>query len=757
MHKMVWIIIFNILATTVGAQYKEFPKLQNLFDAGKYDKCIKKAEKYAKSEKKELLPHVYIMKSWLAIDDDSEHKNNKNAVSKALSAAKKISRKDKENELLQQYADDFSTLQKKAFAKADALVKDGKCSNAIRIYDNLNDIFGDAPSAYKKSLCMLADEYQSKDGFVLLRNTVLGIYRNYKKGQTYDKLPQAFARLSKEYLQRHYPTNAVDILRKGVEVFPNDTDIRNEMVGQITLQYNSIISSDYRKDLYQLRQQLLWADSSYKSYEPVDAMLQATNERILELMVKFEVDSIHNTLNFIHQCHTQNPDYYTQSYFNSYLTSLYDHADIKRIDGGLKSLTRLLINYNTTLAKQGGQPVAQYVFRFILEDGNYRAAALFLQQTQELYPKDKPMLAAMQGSLESKLVDLLSAAPKEEAALNMAATFTSIAPNNKKLKQLEQDLYVDIMGQYAAQNSFAHFYAVAYRGLERYPNHPQMMKLKKEVVIKDYNTNFTPNLIQNDAEMRVISHVASCTPGKVDSAAQQKFINVLNYLRRQAGMYDSCFLDNELNQMAQQAALMMLARNDLSHTPDSSWKCFTPQGKRAAGSSNLSLGHAGTSALLGQMADDGEDNGSVGHRRWILNPYNKVFGHGSTSNTMALWVFGKYFRDPEKDRAPQWNDNQYFTWPPKDFAAKGLVPKRWSFSLEEADFSGAKIKVTRKGKTLKIKPEPIEEGYAVNTCVWQMLDAVSAGDIITVTLTNVNIAGENNPKNYTYTIEVLDL
>lgn len=757
MQKMVWIIVFQLLAATVGAQYKEFPKLQKLFDAGKYDKCIKKAEKYAKNEKKELIPQVYLMKSWLAIGEDQSHKQNKIAVNKALTAARKITRKDGEAILFDKYLDDFFTLQVQATAKADALVKDGKCNNAIRLYDNINGIFNDAASAYKKSLCMLKDEYQNKDGFVLLRNTVLGIYRDYKKGSSFDKLPQAFARLSKEYLKRRYYTNAEDILRKGVEVFPKDTFVRNEMVGQIQQQYNSTITSDYQKDLQQLLSKLLWADSCFDAYDPIEEMLQQTNEHILILMVKYEIDNTQLMLDFIRQCEQQNPDFYTQSYINSFITSLYDHSDIKRIEEGLKNITRLLISYNTAIANKGGQPVVQYVYGFILEDGNYRAASYFLQQTKSLYPKDKTMLAAMQVSLEDKLIDLLTQAPKDELSLDLAETFLAIAPNNKKLIQLEQNLYVEVLKAYSAQNNFAHFYTVAYRGLERYPAHPTMMQLKKEMVIKDYTANYTPNLILDDAEMKVVCYVPSCTPGKVSEEAQQKFINLLNYLRRQVGMYDSCFLDADLNEMAQLAALMMKARNELSHAPDSSWKCFSQKGKKAAGSSNLSLGHAGTNALLGQMEDNGEGNGSVGHRRWILNPYNKVFGHGSTDNSMSLYVFGKYFNNPEKDRTPNWDGTQYFSWPPKDFAPIKLVPKRWSFSLENADFSSAKIKVTLKGKNVKIKPEPVVKGYAVNTCVWQMEDEVKAGNVYTVTLTNVSIAGETKTKNFTYTIEVLDL
>jgi tetratricopeptide (TPR) repeat protein len=250
MSKMVWIILLQMLWAQLNAQYKEYPKLQKLYDAGKYEKCIKKAEGYSKNESKEPLPYLYAMKSWLAIADNDDE--NKSAVNKAIAAARKAMRKDKEDKLYERFYNDYDLLNKKAFAKADALVKNGKCSQAIRIYGNINELFGDRLSNYKKSLCMLQDENMVNDGFILLRNTIIGVYKDYKSAQPVTPIPDGFARLSKEYLKRAYFYNAEDVLRKGVEVFPADTIIRNEMLEQSTSIFKTSIQSDLRKDLYKL-------------------------------------------------------------------------------------------------------------------------------------------------------------------------------------------------------------------------------------------------------------------------------------------------------------------------------------------------------------------------------------------------------------------------------------------------------------------------------------------------------------------------
>lgn len=759
MNKMVWCILLQLVWGALQAQYKEFPRLQKLFDAGKYDKCIDKATGYAKDKEnsKEPMLYIYIMKSWLEIAAQPDHEDNKNAVTKALAAGLKAKKKDKEDNLFDTYIAEYELLHAKAFEKAGEFEKDGKCPRAVKIYDDIQELYADRLSNYRKSLCMLQDTYTNKDGFTLLRNTILGVYKDYKAGNYITPIPGGFARLANEYLARQYFYNAEDILRKGMEVFPGDTAIRRELVAQTAVSYNSLVTSDFSKDLLQLRDKLLWADSNYRNDAEIANMLKVTNTKIITNYIKFNYDSLDKTLTFINDCVQRDVKNYAPDSINKIMVALYSNSDVRRIEGALDNLTRVLITYNEPAGKQLQIPTAQYVFNYILGQDNYEVAAYFIRQSRTLYAKEKKMLDKMQADLENKLVEILMAAPKEAASLDLAKKLRDIAPNNNKLSVLERDLYRYILKQMAEREQFSAFATTVRRGLNRFPADIEMLKLKKEVVIKDYQTNFLPNLITDFKEMKVITHVATCTAGKVDSVANNKFLRMLNYLRRQAGAYDSCILDAELNEMAQQAALMMKARNELDHSPDSTWKCFTQKGKRGAGSSNLSLGYSGTDALLGQVEDEGEGNYSVGHRRWVLNPYNRVFGHGSTDNTMALYVFGKLYSDPAKNITPKWDDAEFMSWPPRDYAPKDLVFSRWSFSLANASFDKAKITVTVGGKQVKLAKQPASQGYGLNTLVWQMNDDIKTGMDYTVTVSNVFIAGDTKAKTYTYKVQVLDI
>ena len=106
-------------------------------------------------------------------------------------------------------------------------------------------------------------------------------------------------------------------------------------------------------------------------------------------------------------------------------------------------------------------------------------------------------------------------------------------------------------------------------------------------------------------------------------------------------MPDSAVLLPEWNEKCQAAALMMHAEEHLSHQPGSNFQCFSKEGQQAAGMSNLSLGYGGIPALLGQVYDSGSSNGSVGHRRWVLTPYRRLYGMGSTDDAMVCGPLGK--------------------------------------------------------------------------------------------------------------------
>ena len=133
---------------------------------------------------------------------------------------------------------------------------------------------------------------------------------------------------------------------------------------------------------------------------------------------------------------------------------------------------------------------------------------------------------------------------------------------------------------------------------------------------------------------------ASCTAGTLSDQAHSKVLQRINYYRRLAGLADDIVLDTVKNTKSQQAALIMSANSNLSHNPPPTWRCYTAEGAEAAGKSNLGLGFHSTNAIDGYMEDFGTNNTAVGHRRWILYSRAKVMGHGSTSNSQALWVIG---------------------------------------------------------------------------------------------------------------------
>jgi hypothetical protein len=180
---------------------------------------------------------------------------------------------------------------------------------------------------------------------------------------------------------------------------------------------------------------------------------------------------------------------------------------------------------------------------------------------------------------------------------------------------------------------------------------------------------------------------------------------------------------------------MMSANGNLNHAPPKHWKCYTAEGAGAAGASNLSLGHAFHDAIIGQMEDGGSGNTACGHRRWILNPKNTAFGHGSTTNSTSLYVFGT--GNPKLRRTVYFNEKQAVCWPSADYFPVNLIPDRWSFSLSGTEFENAKVSITLNGKALPVSIEPLSYGYGMNTLVWTIGAAIEVNKVYTVTISNI--------------------
>jgi len=214
----------------------------------------------------------------------------------------------------------------------------------------------------------------------------------------------------------------------------------------------------------------------------------------------------------------------------------------------------------------------------------------------------------------------------------------------------------------------------------------------------------------------------SCDPGDTSRQYKAAVRLRINYFRAMAGVPADISLSPELNRMAQAAALIMGKNRDLSHFPPDTWQCYSADGATAAGNSNLSMGGSGPGAVTGQMADQGDNNAAVGHRRWILCPQSRTFGTGDVPGTPdyrflpanALWVVDSdHYYDPR----PATRD-EFVAWPPPGYVPSPVVFPRWSFSYDDADFTEATVHMTANGADVTLTLEPLSSRICENTLVW---------------------------------------
>ncbi|MFC2101046.1 CAP domain-containing protein [Bacteroidota bacterium] len=249
-----------------------------------------------------------------------------------------------------------------------------------------------------------------------------------------------------------------------------------------------------------------------------------------------------------------------------------------------------------------------------------------------------------------------------------------------------------------------------------------------------------------------------CNAGSVSQAANNKTVKRVNYFRHLVGLPADVVLNPNQSQMCQEAALMFKANNNLSHNPPASWQCWTQAGKDAAGGSNIGWGsyegpnaiHA-SNAVTGYIEDPGLGNEPVGHRAWILYPQLSAIGHGSTSSTNCL----------------MWKDNlngnpspmpDFVAYPPKGFIPAPLVFNRWSFSIPNANFSGATVTIkdaSNNNVSLSVIHRAAPGGAPDARIVWKPNNIITnsaVDEVYTVTIGGITGASSST---YTYDVTIL--
>lgn len=240
-----------------------------------------------------------------------------------------------------------------------------------------------------------------------------------------------------------------------------------------------------------------------------------------------------------------------------------------------------------------------------------------------------------------------------------------------------------------------------------------------------------------------------CSSGNITDAARIAQVRAVNYVRLLNGLDPivAPALGSAAQLSVQRAALMMEANAAVSHTPPTTWKCYSKDGATTAGKSNLIYSASTLSpvqAIKLYMNDGGNSNIYVGHRRWLLNPETSIMSFGMTTHAAATQVVGLGSGNSDGPRWTSWPSDGYFPAP--------LEPNgRWSFSTHNSavDFSQARVRVTKDGTSVPISLYPvdrnpadsIDHNYGKPTLVWQMPSSFPKSGVYHVFVSNIHVTG----------------
>jgi hypothetical protein len=245
----------------------------------------------------------------------------------------------------------------------------------------------------------------------------------------------------------------------------------------------------------------------------------------------------------------------------------------------------------------------------------------------------------------------------------------------------------------------------------------------------------------NLAEGTWSGNVDSCMAGDISADGRANALRLYNLYRWLADL-PAVTTEATRDRQAQACALMMRANGMLSHSPPSTWRCWTQEGADGAASSNISSG-PGVGSADGYMIDPGNAT-TIGHRRWILSNSLGPIGIGSTASGASCM---QNLRGTGRAGKP------WLAWPPPgNVPLQAIIGRRgstdstgWTVQSDTINLAGAMVTVTSGGTARPVTVTQLMGGYGsryafrFNPQGWQ----TTAGQTY-----SVSVSGIPTPINY---------
>ena len=204
---------------------------------------------------------------------------------------------------------------------------------------------------------------------------------------------------------------------------------------------------------------------------------------------------------------------------------------------------------------------------------------------------------------------------------------------------------------------------------------------------RQYTADQRTRAFTTDEELYAeLPDVDTCFAGRLSQAAKNRALEAANQIRALHGLTPVLY-STAYSQQVQAAALIQAAAGYPGHRPDPSAECYTAEGAEGSLTSNLSgfvkKGHLENGDPAKDMVgwtNDARNRavGSVGHRRFVLDPFAFYFAYGQVYGYAAHKVF-RYDREPRRTVRPEVD---FVAFPYEIYPAplvEGDPP--WSFSV----------------------------------------------------------------------------
>lgn len=239
------IITFNANSQVINGSYE---KLASIFNEGKYERCLYKADDFTYREdySKDAEPYLYISMCLVELsksEDPDIKEDYKGAIKQAIKYAGKFASKDKDDELYSDNIAYINTLKKIQKATIKEYFNSGKyrkAAVAAKAYDKLNresDILVKYYIGMNEVMSnnLSQGERNMKDGEAEIKNALKE--GNVKVDKIFKSLMvDAFMKYTEIKIKEGAKAEAKKVITLGKDIFPND--------GFIKVQYNVMMQDE---------------------------------------------------------------------------------------------------------------------------------------------------------------------------------------------------------------------------------------------------------------------------------------------------------------------------------------------------------------------------------------------------------------------------------------------------------------------------------------------------------------------------------